>query len=231
LPSYRITVAHTLELAQKSGFEPIKYATLMVGLIGALSDGDLETAGPWLEIIANNCDTAPPLYSFLSHWMIVWGALVMDDVPRAIRSQPEMLQAGLRDGWPLNNVVACLLSAQVLHASKQQEAQTHLDHALEIAHAMGSPYFEFMARLTEAQICFDSGRHSEGIRALQIAMTLGKTGGYVNSFVWQPAVMARLCAKALEAGIEVKYVQRLVRKRKLLPKEPPLEVEAWPWPI
>ena len=62
-------------------------------------------------------------------------------------------------------------------------------------------------------------------------MTLGKTGGYVNSFVWQPAVMAKLCAKALEAGIEVKYVQSLVRKRRLLPKEPPLEIEAWPWPI
>ena len=231
LPSYRFTVAHTLELAQKSGFEPIKYAILWVGLIGALSDGDLETAGPWLEIIGNNSDTAPPLYSFLSHWMLVWGALVMDDVPRATRGQPEMLQAGLRDGWPLNNVVAYLLSAQVLHASKQQEARTHLDHALEIARTMRSPYFEFMARLTEAQICFDSGRHSEGIHALQIAMTLGKTGGYVNSFVWQPAVMANLCAKALEAGIEVKYVQSLVRKRNLLPKEPPLEVEAWPWPI
>ena len=57
----------------------------------------------------------------------------MDDVPRATRDQPEMLQAGLRDGWPLNNIVACLLSAQVLHASDQQEARTHLDHALEIA--------------------------------------------------------------------------------------------------
>jgi LuxR family maltose regulon positive regulatory protein len=43
--------------------------------------------------------------------------------------------------------------------------------------------------------------------------------------------MAKLCARALEAGIEVKYVQDLVRKRRLLTKEPPLEVEAWPWPI
>jgi LuxR family transcriptional regulator, maltose regulon positive regulatory protein len=231
LPSYKLTVAHTLELAQKSGFEPIKYAILMVGLIGALSDGDLETAGLWLEEIPKNIDLAPSGYSFISYWMRVWGALSMGDVPRAIREQPEMLQVGLRDGWPLNNIVARLLSAQVLHASDQQEAKIHLDHALEIAHATGSRYFEFMARLTEAQICFDSGRHSEGIHALQIAMTLGKTGGYVNSFVWQPAVMANLCAKALEAGIEVKYVQSLVRKRKLLPKEPPLEVEAWPWPI
>ena len=81
LPSYKLTVARTLDLAHKAGFEPIKYAMLMVGLIGALGDGDLGTARPWLETIANNRDTAPPLYSFLSHWMLVWGALIMDDIP------------------------------------------------------------------------------------------------------------------------------------------------------
>jgi DNA-binding SARP family transcriptional activator len=43
--------------------------------------------------------------------------------------------------------------------------------------------------------------------------------------------MAKLCAKALEAGIEVEYAQMLVRKRNLMPEEPPLDIEAWPWPI
>ena len=52
LPSYRLTVARTLDLAQKAGFETIKYAMLMVGLIGALSDGDLGTAHPWLDLVA-----------------------------------------------------------------------------------------------------------------------------------------------------------------------------------
>lgn len=37
--------------------------------------------------------------------------------------------------------------------------------------------------------------------------------------------------KALEAGIEVDHVQQLIRRRNLMPEDPPLECETWPWPI
>ena len=62
-------------------------------------------------------------------------------------------------------------------------------------------------------------------------MALGRERGYVNSHVWIPAVMAGLCARALEAGIEEDYVRGLIQKRGLVPESPPVEVEAWPWPI
>jgi len=38
--------------------------------------------------------------------------------------------------------------------------------------------------------------------------------------------MARLCARALEAGVEVEYVRDLIRKRGLIPEEPPVEIET-----
>ena len=61
----------------------------------------------------------------------------------------------------------------------------------------------------------------------------------VNFWGWQSDVMSMLCAKALEAGIEVEYVQKLIRKRKLNPPMPPfdkggvggIEIERWPWPL
>ena len=43
--------------------------------------------------------------------------------------------------------------------------------------------------------------------------------------------MARLCVKALEAGIEVEYVRDLVRRRGLVPENPPLHIENWPWAV
>lgn len=43
--------------------------------------------------------------------------------------------------------------------------------------------------------------------------------------------MGRLCGKALEAGIEVGYVQNLIRKLNLMPDEDSMEIETWPWPI
>jgi DNA-binding SARP family transcriptional activator len=46
---------------------------------------------------------------------------------------------------------------------------------------------------------------------------------------WQPSVMAILCARALEAGIEVEYVQDLIRKRNLIVEKPLFHLENWPW--
>lgn len=43
--------------------------------------------------------------------------------------------------------------------------------------------------------------------------------------------MARLCAKALEVGIEIEYVQFLIRKRRLCPDPPSVEVADWPWGV
>jgi hypothetical protein len=44
-----------------------------------------------------------------------------------------------------------------------------------------------MARLTEADLCFHTGRDADGVRALDRAMTLGRAGGYVTTHTWIPA--------------------------------------------
>jgi LuxR family maltose regulon positive regulatory protein len=62
-------------------------------------------------------------------------------------------------------------------------------------------------------------------------MKLGRLHGYVNSQIWVPPLMARLCARALEAGIEVDYVRGLVRRRRLVCTPPPVDVEQWPWEV
>lgn len=70
-----------------------------------------------------------------------------------------------------------------------------------------------------------------GLEALRKAMELGREEGYVNMFCWRYDVIPELCVKALEAGIEVEYVRNLVSKRNLIPDDPPIQCENWPWPI
>lgn len=233
LPSYRDTMARMLQLAQTTGmFYTARHVVLGGGLMGALSDGDLETAATWLRELERDLQHLGPVFRFWHHWLVVWEALIRRDVTRAASYQPEMLRLGLRDGGPLDQVVAHLMSAQVLHArGETDDASSHVDRGLEIARAVRSPYFEFMARLTEAHLCLDGGRDADGLRALSAAMVLGREHDLVNCHVWIPAVMARLCARALEAGIEVSYVRSLVQRRRLVPERPPVEIEAWPWPI
>ncbi len=61
------------------------------------------------------------------------------------------------------------------------------------------------------------------------AMTLGREEGYTNFYWWRTDVMSRVCAQALEAGIETEYARELIRRRGLLP--PSVPVAAWPWPV
>lgn len=43
--------------------------------------------------------------------------------------------------------------------------------------------------------------------------------------------MARLCVAALEQGVEVPYIQELIRRRQLMPDVPPVDIEQWPWSL
>ncbi len=63
----------------------------------------------------------------------------------------------------------------------------------------------------------------QGLRLAQQA------GSYVVAAGYYAKTLPTLWAEALKMGIEVEYVQRLIRKHKTLPA--PIEIEHWPWPI
>jgi DNA-binding SARP family transcriptional activator len=213
-------------------FYTARHVILCGGLIGALSDGDLETSAAWLGELEVDVHQLGPLFRSFHHRAIVWQALIQRDVARAMRYQPEMVRLGELDGSVIGRITAHLTSAQTLHAhGDESAARSALQEALSIATAMQSDYFEFMARLIEAQLDLDTDREPEGLQALGRALALGREHGYVNSHVWVPADMARLCVHALRAGIETEYVRDLVRRRALVPDPPPVEVEEWPWPL
>ena len=65
--------------------------------------------------------------------------------------------------------------------------------------------------------------------ALRTALAVGARRGYFGSLFWVPRMMERLCAVALEAGIEPTYVERLIRSRALQPPTP--DAVHWPWPL
>jgi LuxR family maltose regulon positive regulatory protein len=96
---------------------------------------------------------------------------------------------------------------------------------------MRSTTQEWTCLLFAAKFGFDAGDHSSALDALKRAMTIGRQHGYVNCWWWLPSMMAGLCSEALKAGIEIEYVQNLIRKRCLFPESPPLGIETWPWPV
>ncbi|MGE5840388.1 MAG: AfsR/SARP family transcriptional regulator, partial [Deltaproteobacteria bacterium] len=122
--------------------------------------------------------------------------------------------------------------AQISISRKEYgEAQNHIVEILRIGKGANSVILEHAGLLAEARLSMEQGDEPRCLEALRSAMALGKTHGFVNDPWWLPSVMARLCAKALEAGIEVDYVQDLIRKRNLFPDVAPFDIENWPWPL
>jgi DNA-binding SARP family transcriptional activator len=111
---------------------------------------------------------------------------------------------------------------------KDQEAEDHLSHALSIPQ---SKIRQFLVLMAEALFALDRGGEASGLSSLRKALAIGKEGKYPDPHVDQPSAMAMLCEKALEAGIEVEYVQELITRRNILPEKPPLHLENWPWPL
>jgi DNA-binding SARP family transcriptional activator len=222
-----------LELAKTTGmFYAAKHGSLGGAIFGALSEGDIEAAEAWIKEMETELHLEGPGYHSWYHMFVVRAALLRGDLERATAHQPEMMRFSFAGGWHRNDAVAHLHSAELFHLrGMAKEAHSHLHKALAIGRLIRSPYVEFMCRTIEAQIEFDRGREINGMRALARAMELGKRSGFVNSQIWIPSLMAKLCAKALEAGIEVEYVQQLIRKRGLVPEWAPVEIEAWPRPI
>jgi LuxR family transcriptional regulator, maltose regulon positive regulatory protein len=231
--SYRETVTRMLDLARSTGmFYTARHIILCGGVVGALSDGDLETAEAWQRELEVDVHTLGPMFRFWHHRAIVWAALIRRDVARASSYQAEMLRLAEQLGAPLDLAVAQLTSAQIFHARGEADgARAAVERALDIGREIRSTYVEFMARLVEAEVALDGGREADGLQALATALAFGREWGYVNSHVWIPAAMARLCARALQEGIEVEYARMLVARRRLVPETPPVEAEAWPWAV
>jgi two-component SAPR family response regulator len=66
---------------------------------------------------------------------------------------------------------------------------------------------------------------------LRIAFVVGREQGYVRIPFFKPQTLARLCALALDSGIEVDYVRDLIRKLDLTPPGDGRASEQWPWPV
>lgn len=226
-------VTEGLELAEATGVHLWDRHLMEHGAAAAISAGDYETAKRLLARIAEGLDRARRYDVAYYHFLAAWLALLEKDLPRAIKHQETSWSLGLLLGWPFGLAAGHILSEQVLHErGADREVETHIQEALAIGHRANSDLIQFMAHLCQAQRRFDRGLDAQGLDALRHAMKLGRRRGLVNFFGWRSPVMAELCRKALEADIEVDYVQRLIRKRGLLPPDAAAAVcERWPWPV
>ena len=223
-------VSEGLEMASKSGIRMWDYQLLGQGVYGAMVAGDLVGARGFLQKMASALEGSRHLDASHYHFLTAWKALLRKNIPLAFHHVQESLRLAIECGTPFPQGLNHLAMAQVLHEQGDHElAAGHLAKGRSIGRQMKSAMLEYMSLLAEAHFAMEDANEALSLKALREALALGNARGLVHTPWWRPAVMARLCVKALSAGIEVDYVQALIRKRGLVPESPPIDLEAWPW--
>ena len=223
-------VSEGLEIARTTGLRLMDGLLLAQGVYGALAGGDLQAARDYLRKMSAAVSGSRSLHEGHYHFLAGWEALLSRDVPSAL--EHARMALAMDSGAPYPQALNHLAMALVLHARGEQgEAIPHLDRAREAGRRMGSHMLEYACLLAEAEMALDLGQEGRGLEALRAAMAVARQHGLVHAPWWRPQVMARLCARALGAGIAVEYVRGLVRRCGLFPERPPLGIEQWPWAL
>jgi ATP/maltotriose-dependent transcriptional regulator MalT/DNA-binding SARP family transcriptional activator len=227
----RETIERALSLARSSGIGVFTHPLLCDAAMAALSEGDRPAARRWLTEIRRDLARLPRCDRAHYRLLVGWEALLAGKASTAVGEHERLLTATLECGMPGMQCLAHLFAAQALQTAGTPGAAVHLAQASTIAQEMGSPLLTFMVGLIEADIAVQRGDEGHAVQTLAVTLPLGRAHDYLNTWMWRSATMAELASLALDAGIEVDYVRRLIRERHLVPAEPPVHVETWPWPI
>ena len=225
-------VSEGLEMAQTSGIYTWNHMLFSAGAVSCLDRGDLAGAGEFLRKMEPLIGSRPRSAFFYRFNSAQYYAL-LGELLHAVEHARIAQKLIIEIGYPVHEALSHMQMAELLHQTgENQKASEQLKIAGELVNQTGSLILEYMYWMGKARVALDKGEEASGLESLRKAMELGREQGYVRTYSsWQPAVMARLCAKALAEGIEVEYVQNLIRKLELLPDPLPVEIDNWPWPL
>jgi len=228
-----------MELARTTGIHIVDQPLLAHGSLSSLNVNDSKNARQFLDKLASTLNRIPSSEDILDirnrhiyHFVSARLALACGDLAELSFHTDLALKYVNEIEAPVFISFTHLLNAIALHRlGKKEEGLDQLQKGSLIATEIKSKLLDFNSLLTQAYFAFDREEEGSGLRLLNMAFVLGKDQRFLNTFSGDPSMTARLCAKALEAGIEVEYVREIIQKRNLIPEKSSLQLEQWPWPL
>ena len=159
-------------------------------------------------------------------------AFIRKDLKQASYEGKRALDYSNKIQYGLNQAIPQLMLAQICNRmGRRAEALEYLEQGRQYAVKTNCRYILMVTLFSEAQFALEGGDQDHGRELMRQAFGLAREGGYVVGVIDDPVVMAQMCQKALEEGIETEHVRMIIRRRGLVPETPPLHLENWPWPV
>jgi DNA-binding SARP family transcriptional activator len=225
-------VTDGLELSRTTGIHTFEITLLYHGICSAVSASDHTTAARLLEEMSPSLRSFRPWDLCTYHSAKSQEALLRGDPEEAALHMEQALKLRMEAGFTILTGWCHIQNAHVMHElGRHREAAEHLAYAFDFSSKIRGKSNEYAALLAEALFFLDQGKEEAGLYSLRKAFALGRERGYFGTWGPPPSGMAKLCAKALETEIEIEYVQELIRRLNVIPDQPPLQLENWPWPL
>jgi len=226
-------VSEGLELSRTTGIHMFDPILLYHGATSALGINDYSVAKRLLEQMTSSLPSYKSYDLCIYHSAKTQEALFQGDLSQALLHIEQATKLRIETGLTLITGWCQIQNAYVMHAlGRHREAEDHLTQAFSFSRDIRGKNNEYAAHLAQAHFAFDQGEEQLGLISLRKAFALGKEGGYFST--WgppRPSDTSRLCIKALDAGIEVEYVQEFIRRFRIVPDRAALHLENWPWPL
>jgi LuxR family maltose regulon positive regulatory protein len=225
-------VNKALTLSETTGIHVMDRLLYSHALQICLNKGDLQGATNCAKQLDAASKTPNSWEGGFYHFTKSRKEMIEGNLTSALHHQLEALRLTRKAGAPFNEGYAHAFCAQTMHQPGQKtEAEHHLEEALRIADQLKSRYLQFLAFYAHARLALAWNDLPLCLKKLSEALSLGKDEQYLTTLFDDPSVTARLCALALEYGIEVEYAREIIRRQKLVLNPPPLHIDHWPWPL
>ncbi|MBI5206710.1 MAG: hypothetical protein HY934_02855 [Candidatus Firestonebacteria bacterium] len=225
-------VSEALKISQNTGINLLDHQFLCYGAFSAISCRDFQKVDEILKQMELLVDKVGAFEKAIHYFVIAWYSLIQGNISRALFNQEIALKMANQSGFLFSEAISHFNMAQIYcKMGKNKEALHHLYKCEEINMKIKSKLIEYMCLLLEAYLIFKKDTEMKGFEFLEKAMLLGREKEFYNFLGFCPDMILEICLKALERGIEIEYVQKLVKKRNLIPDTPPIEIYNWPWEL
>ncbi|MDA8260525.1 MAG: BTAD domain-containing putative transcriptional regulator [Betaproteobacteria bacterium] len=204
----------------------------LLTIYAALSEGATDVAGSLLQGLPAKINPLRRLDVAHVHFVTGWHALICGDAHAALAHVEASRQLIESAGAYFPKTFNRIASGHVYCVLGQYErVEQILGEIGRDTDAAGSDFLKFEAHLLAARLASLRSDEAALLTSLRAALSLGRSLGMMNHVWAQPRVISQLLVKALESGIETEYVNEWIRKHKLVPASPPIDVEHWRWRI
>ena len=224
--------AEGLKLAESSGLHILDMLLLGKATLAARHKGDTHAAKNSFRRMASLLPKAMPHDSGFYYNIASWEALEKGDRTRAEQHWSVSTELGLKTGFLAIQHYNLILGVIVKRAlGLTREARALLSEARKIESRFRCEVHPYYTTLVESILLNEDGDVPGEVGKLREAMQRGRELGQLGMQFWHPSLHAKVAARALREGIEVPYVQEMIRKNRLLPDPGDLDLEEWPWPV